>query len=345
MLRSGPKLKVVLGGIAFFHVFSVFGTCFADEAKSGQPYTEQIKNELESKNPTSTGSYTEEIKQKLEREGQGASPNPSEPSYIEMIQEQNPGLRPPSSESSYLDGEKAKLKPKSELGAIQAVNEGGSELHLKKTGEISQAFGFRYGVAPLSRVYTVPGSSHSVDFNALFGRNYAPEISFLYEYQLFHSESFGSLGLAGLFGVGVFSGTGQLSMPLRDPRVPVLNFPTQSQTTFQLFSFPATVALSYRFSLFHYLRPYIMAGPTAVGLWQVRSDSQPSETAVSYSAYLSSGVAILLDWMSTAANWNFFSEHGIHHSYLTLDYIQLIPVGGKVRVQSSGVFVGFVFEY
>ncbi len=345
MLRSGSKLRGIGLGVGLGLSLCAQSFCFADDAVPSQPYIDQIKLEMEPKPPSSFSgaSYTEEVKKKLESENPALKG--ADESYIDYLREQNPSLRSKSSEETYLEAEKAKLKPKNEIGAIQAVQEGKSGLQLKKPGAISQAFGLRYGVSSIDRKLSYSGSSDHIDFKSLYGKNYAPEFSFLYEYQLGHSETFGSLGLIGILGVGIFSGTGQLSIQLEDPRSPGTYFSTQSQTTFQLFSFPATVGLSYRFNLFHFLRPYLMVGPTATGFWEIRSDSKPNDLALSYSAYASVGVAILLDWMSQATNWGLFSEHGIHHSYLTVDYIQIIPIGGKVRVQSTGVFAGFTFEY
>ncbi len=350
MLLNGLKARAIFA-TAVVLILSAERVSFAE----GESYTEQLKKEIEPKGPgaRTQGSYTEEFKKKLESrtavEGEPEAATPAEAQgYTERLREDLPALRAPSPnggvENSYLEREKKKLESKSQTGAIAAVAEGKSDLSLKKPGNISRAFGFRYGVASLTRSYSVSGSPGAVGFSSLYGANYVPEVSFLYEMQLFHSEILGSLGGVALMGLSYFSGKGIMSSQFADPRTGA-PYSSTSKTTFQLFSVPATFALNYRLNILHYVRPYIMAGPTVVASLESRSDSKPSGSGLSYAAYLSFGASILLDWMAKAANWDLYMDHKIQHSYLTVDYIQFIPLGGAIKAQSSGVFVGFTFEY
>ncbi len=331
--------------------FGVVACCFgsilagADEV-SHQPYIDQIKREMEQPSVLAPleGSYTEELRKRLGRDVGKTSPQES---YIEQLRHEDSSLKPDWQRQpgdSFIEKEKTHLGSKETEGAIEALKQGRSELSLKKPGSISHLFGFRYILSPIRQSYTLPAASTAVSFNTLYGKAYAPQISFLYEMQFFHSELGGSLGLATLFGIHYYSGSGQLSAVILDPRTGT-PFTSGSQTSFQLFNFPVAAALSYRFNLFQVLRPYIMVGPGVVGSWEIRSDPSPNHLALSSILYGSVGVSLLLDWMSQTTNWNYFAEHGIHHSYFTVDYIQMMPLGGRLRIQSGGVFVGFSFEY
>ncbi len=295
-------------------------------------------------------SYTEKIRKELDqkaKEKEKSEASHSSDSYINDLQRENPNLKPKAGnevEESYSEKERKKLAPKSDQGAIQATLEGKSELKEKKVGNISRSFGLRYGLASLTKEYSYGSGAPPVNFNELYGKNYAPDASLFYEIQFFHSESLGSLGLVGLAGVGYNSGTGVLSKPLNDPRTGG-TFSSTSQTNFQFFSFPAAIALNYRLNLLNYVRPYLMIGPSAVGYWEQRSDASANNFGLSSSLYMSGGVAFLLDWISKSSDWGLYFVHGIHHTYITVDYIQLVPIGGFLRFASSGIFAGLTFEY
>jgi hypothetical protein len=317
-----------------------------------QPYIEQLKQEtsVEQKSGSESNSYTEEMRKKLDQEMPSESVDAQ--GYTELLRKENSALQPadPPTEpgSSYLEQEQKKLGSQKEGGAIEAVLTGKSELAFKKEGQIHNSFGFRYGIMTLNQSAQYVGGATAAasqpDFNTLYGQNYAPKISLFYEYQFFHHEAFGSLGLVTLGGASFYSGAGQLSQSILNP-LTGQTFRSNSQVTFQYLSLPLAVALSYRMNLFYYLRPYLMLGPSILGNWELRSDPNPNGFAVSYGLYLSGGVAILLDWMSRKSEWNYYVNDGIKHTYFTLDLIQLVPVAGPVSFASSGVFMGLMFEY
>jgi hypothetical protein len=288
-------------------------------------------------------SYTETIRKKLDSQ---KPDDTSGKSYIEKLRESDP-LRIKESESeNYSDKEKQKLEPQPEGGAIQALKEGHSELQARKEGKIHHAFGIRYTDGSLtSRDYTLSNPAKS--FSDIYGGNYSPEVSVFYEYQPWHSEWYGNLGFVAIAGVGYFHALGKLGTTLPKPDGSG-NFDITTGVKLQFFTIPVTVGLSYRFNLFKYVRPYVMAGPTVIGFLENRSDNsedRPNNRGNSRAFTFSAGTAILLDWISGKDDWNMYQNYTIKHYYITLEFMKVTTFSGDVDFNSSGFVAGFAFEY
>ena len=160
-----------------------------------------------------------------------------------------------------------------------------------------------------------------------------------------HSESFGSLGLMGQLGFVLNSGNGVFTVNLAKPGGVGGNYGTQSQVKFQLFTLPLTVGAVYRFNLLKYLRPYVMAGPTYVGFYELRNDNAPSNHAAAHSITFGGGVAISLDWISKSASWDMYTNSGVKQMYFTLDYGHISSFSGPIDYSSNGFSGGFAFEF
>jgi hypothetical protein len=52
-----------------------------------------------------------------------------------------------------------------------------------------------------------------------------------------------------------------------------------------------------------------------------------------------------MDFLSRSTAWNMYSEHGIKHSYFTVEYSRVKSTVGDVRFDTSGIFAGFAFEF
>ncbi len=331
-MRLSPKRWATGFLIFFLPVIS-----FADENPNGS-YIEQLKKEI-GPEKSSSENYSEIIKKNLEHK----EPT-SNSSYIEKLKATDPEVQkgPPNEDETYIDHEKAKLAPKELGGAIQAVKEGNSQLEAKKTGDIHHAFGMRYGVSLTRDVSAAPGILKA-SFSSIYGGNYAPDLSFFYEFQPFHSEWFGNLGIIGMGGLAYFNGYGQFAFPIAQPNGGY--FSSLSNVKFQFFTIPVSLGLSYRFNLFRILRPYVVVAPTLIGYLEMRSDSIAGYHGDSRGLLTSLGVSILLDWMSSKSSWDLYTNYSVKHSYLTIDYSRLSTLGGDVHFTTNGIVMGLAIEY
>jgi hypothetical protein len=311
-----------------------------------QPYIDQLKEEMkeasEPETPQPSGvldPYLQGIRKELKQKDpkdKGLQP------YIDELKNLDPkNDQVTESDESYIEREKAKLSPEEERSPIKEVMSGRGDLKPKKLGEIHHAMGFRYGVA-LSRSYSAPGLE-ARPFDQVYGQNYSPDGTFFYEYQPFHSEWFGNIGLFGMVGVGFNSGNGQFSYAVPKPTNPTETFPITSGVKFQFYTVPVTAGLNYRFNLARIIRPYIFFGPTAVGYIETRNDELPGHKGASFGLYTTVGAALSLDWATEA--WDLYSSFGVKHYYLTFDYLQITTLFGDVNISSSGFLVGLAFEY
>jgi hypothetical protein len=326
--------------LIFCCVLTLFAFCtpvFAEP--TGQPYIDQLKLEMKKKEKPGaeeSESYIESIQKKLKKE---RPTEDSSTSYIEKLRASDPIQLENNPEESYTAAEKLKMAPQEEGGAIQALNEGRAELHPKKKGEIRNALGLRYGAA-LTRNFT---SSSARNFNTIYGSSYAPDISLFYEYQPFHSERYGNIGIFGMGGIGYYHATGQFGFALPKPEGGT--FPLATDVRFQFFTLPVTLGLDYRFNLFHYLRPYIMAGPTVIGYVELRNDPINGNRGNSRGLFVSVGTAIMLDWIFGSNTWSMYTNYGFKHTYLTIDYTRLNTFSGDISFDLSGFYAGMTFEY
>lgn len=306
---------------------------------TASPYVDALRKKLDSETPAPTESYTESLRVKLG--GSETSQGYSEQVRQQLLKKDTDQLAPVPP-SSYTETEKQRLGPPENGGAIQAVNEGHSELKAKRVGEIHHAAGLRYG-ASLTRDITAAAGAASAPFNSIYGSNYAPDVTLFYEYQPFHSEWFGNFGLVSSLGVGYYHGGGKFSVDLTKPSGG--QFGTESRTKFQFFTLPLMAGVDYRFNLLRYLRPFVMVGPTLIYYTEKRSDDRESFSGYSKGVFFSGGVSILLDWINGASSWDLYTEHGVKHYYLTVDYSRLSTFSGVVSVAVSGINAGLTFEF
>ncbi len=294
---------------------------------SVSPYIDSIREQMPRKE-SSPGSYTEEENKKLK-----AAENAE--GYSEQIRKQLPPKD--TSSQGYTDSQKRAIPQKPEGGAIQAVNEGRSELKMKRTGEIKNAFGFRVGAGLDFDITADPGYQGRT-FDDVYGAKYAPDFAFTYEFQPFRSEILGNIGIVTNVGLGFHRGKGTFETTLT-------GFGNESRTNFFFWTIPVTIGANYRFNLFRILRPYVFVGPSLIGFVESRDDDRPSKTGYSTALNTSFGVALLLDWISQDSAWNYYQDFGVKHYYLTVEYQKLTPITGIVNVASSGIYAGFLFEF
>jgi hypothetical protein len=338
-------LWMALGG-----VFLNQPAALADQTISNQPYIDQVKKEIEKERaaegkPPEPGAETGELdpyiqseRKKLEQE----KPPESGESYIEKLRASDPRRDENQSNESFTELEKAKLESKSEGGAIQALLEGRSELEPKKTGTIRHAYGLRYG-ASLNR--DISSGGQSVGFNQLYGDKYAYDVTLFYEFQPFHHEFYGNFGFMFIGGVGYYRGQGKFSINLPKPGGTGESFGTTSNTQFQFFTLPFTAAVNYRFNLFKFLRPYAFVGPTAVALVEMRNDPKSGGKTHTEGFQFAGGVAVLLDWIAPGGSWDMYTDYGVHHYYLTVEYSRLTTFTNDINLSIYGLTAGLTFEY
>lgn len=325
--------------------------CFAisSHGKSQTPFIDSIRKQMretdaasspqESLEPSVPDPYIQSILEKMGTQDEAENQS----SYIDQVIQSNPGYFQKKEENqSYLKEKKKELGPQKEGGAIQAVLEGKSELKPRFEGPIHHTFGFRYGVA-LNYNLSASSSIQERNFQDVYGSNYAPSLSFFYEYQPLRSEKFGNIGLMASAGVNYFHGYGKFAKSL--VRADGQTLPSNSQTVFQFFTIPASLALNVKFNVLKYVRPYVNIGPTTIYYLEKRKDTSNTAKGVSFSLLTSVGVAFLMDWISPQNTWDIYATHSIQHIYLTLDYSRYIPVKGDVNYNVSGFTGGIAFEY
>jgi hypothetical protein len=322
-----------------------------DTPKSNSPYIDELKKEIQDRDAQEgkkqdTESYTEKIKKQLEKKDQEKNEKP----YIDQLKEENPELNKKTDQGGYTDQERSKLPPEKQGGAIEALQQGKSELHPRKRGQITGAFGFKMTVVSHRNI---DGGDHQArPFEDVYGTGFAPELQFFYEWQPWHSEFWGNVGLIGSLGLAYFDGFGKFPFEVPIGCAPPAtvpcnkgNFPLDAQTKFNFIEIPAFAGLDYRFNLLHYLRPFVMAGPLVLPFVEARDDNKPSAKGFSKGFLASAGVAILLDGISPDSAWNLYMEHGIQHFYLTVDYTKITTVASTVSFDVSQANVGIAFEF
>ena len=182
-------------------------------------------------------------------------------------------------------------------------------------------------------------------FGDVYGNSFAPNVGLFYEYQPFHSEWFGNFGILLNAEVAFFNGNGLFAEAPPNPIPGGQPFPEQSHTKFQFFAMPITVALDYRFNLLRVVRPYVSIGPTAIGYFELRNDDVAGHHGDAKAITMTGGASILLDWISDDLRWDAYSQNGIKHSYLNVQYTQYASIASDVSFNVSGIGVGLMFEY
>jgi len=343
---SSLVLGVLFGNLSSF-------AAWADDASqpSVQPYIDEVKQEMSESHeqkPTavatpSSGSsespFIDSVRPKIKQQE-------SSEGYTERLRQNEVTPPPPTAEVSgqtYIDEQKQKIGPNNTPSAIEAVKNGTSELKEKRLGQITSAFGLTYG-AEVNRTVTANSTILGRNFSDVYGANYAPDVTLFYEWQPFHSETWGSLGIVSTLSVSYFTGVGQFAYQLTNPVTGGL-FPLASGTNFRFYSIPVSVGLEYQFNLAHYLRPFVSIEPTIIGYLETRDDGARGSGGAVYGLHYQGGVSLLLDWMSSSGSWNLYAEYGIKHFYLTAEYTQLSTLGGDVSYNENGIFAGLTFEY
>jgi hypothetical protein len=311
------------------------GPCLVVESDQVQPYIDEIRKSLSTEKEP--GSHIESIRREL--------PPVSSESYIEKLKKEDSerfGAKPDS--KSWIDERKRLLPEKETGGAISAFREGRSELKPRFVGDIHHAFGVRYGVSMTREISGTPDMVLR-PFTDIFGGNYVPDLGFFYEYQLGHHEQFGSVGIVATATVSYFYGSGKYKFNLQKPWDPASSFGLSAPTQFQFFSIPVSLGANYRLNILHFLRPFVMAAPGGVIYIESRSDKQSGHRGFSRTLYVVGGVSVLLDWLSRSDAWDSYQSFGFRHSYLTVQYERLTPLGSSVDFAFSGITAGLTFEY
>ena len=344
------SLKRAIWIAAAFGFFSALSQA-GDEVliqKPNQPYIDQLKQSMSeegtapTENPNGTP-FIDSIKKKINEEGTAEGTHDSL-GYSEELKRSFNGKSVKPQEGSFTEQERIKLGTGSpQGGAIAAVHEGHSALEQKIEGKINGAFGFRMA-ASADRQITGTGDAVANGFTSLYGTKWVPDLNFFYEYQPFHSEWFGNIGLVFNSGFSVHEGKGFFQFPLTNPKTGQL-FNQQSQTEFHFITLPVMLGLKYQFNLFRVLRPYVQAGPTLIGYMEIRNDSKGGNRGNSRGLLFNAGVNVLLDWFSRQFAWDIYQDLGVKHSYLTLDYSRLSTLNGDVSFTNSALSAGLSYEF
>jgi hypothetical protein len=314
------------------------------ETVSNSPYIDSLKEEMrEDGQPTEStpvpgvpDPYIQAAKERLK--SSSSSTGGAGESYTEELKAE----LPPAPSSSYTEEMKARLEPAPADSAIQAVLEGRSDLKAKKVGEVHHAAGLRMG---WSAGRSVTSSTGLQAFESMYGEGKPLEFDLFYEYQPWRSDWLGSVGFFGQAGVGYYSGTGTFQFRVHQAGTTDGTFDSKSRTKFQFFSIPVSLGVAYRLNLLKFVRPFVMAGGSAVGFYEQRNDGHDANTATSFGYYLSGGINIPMDWISASASWDLYAEHGVKHYYLSLAYNKNQTFTGDLRFDVSSVYGGFTFEF
>jgi hypothetical protein len=321
---------------------------------SVSPYIDQLKAKMESEGkPTeepartseSPDPYIQSLRKKMNLPSEGGEPSTSNEPYIDHLKEKNPELNQKSDTeySDYTEKMRAQLKPSEPGGAIEAVREGHSELHMKRPGHIRGGVGFKIGSA-MNRTFSAGSDLQANSFTNIYGNSWRPDFNLIVEYKPFYSETFGSLGFIAMGGVAIYKASGRFAVQLTEPDN-TTSFPMSSRTQMTFLSVPATIGAKYQFNLSYIIRPYAIVGPTLVGVEELRNDGYGAKKAVSKGLTTTAGAAILLDWMNADNTWNLYQDFSVKHYYLTVEYTKLTTVSSPVDVSYSGLTAGFQFDF
>ena len=333
-------------------IFSSAPLSWAVETPYIDSVKEKLKQEEESEGAQAAETNSEVMDpyiQKL-RQAEAEAPSPTEQegkSFIEKVQADPEFQKKSQSEQapgSFIENIKNQLEPDNSPGAIAKLHDGNSELELKRPGEIHSAASIRYG-ALLTRSVTAGSGAGAHTYAEIYGSNYTPSLAFNYEYQPWHSEWWGSLGILGGLGFEYSHGFGILKFALTNPAGGT--FSQTSRTVFGLLSVPLSVGLNYRMNVARLIRPFAAASALAIGYMEARSDQSLTSWKRGYSLgyVFSGGVNLMLDWFSRGGAWDLYMNYGIHHTYLTVSYDMLGTFIGDLTYSISGVQAGMTFEF
>lgn len=298
----------------------------AEEAAT--PYIDSLKRNLPAKE--STEGFTEKIQSELDvKTSEG---------FTEEIRS---GLPLESNPNGYSQRIQNRLEEKDAGGAIQAVNEGRSELELKRPGKFIGAVGFRFAFQTTSNVST--GGSNGTDrFDNMYGTKWDPDGQIFLEHRFFHDEQSVSLGASVTAGVAYRKTYGSFEFLPNRPGGGT--YPSTSNTTFEFLTVPVSLGGTLRVNTLKYLRPHITGGPSLIYYNESRTDGVKGNQGYSYGALVTGGVNLMLDWISRSAAWDLYESAGVKHYYLSLDYSYLHTFSGDVNFSNSAIYAGITFE-
>jgi hypothetical protein len=319
---------------------------------SVSPYIDQLKAKMEREGKSTTepartaenpDPYIQSIRQKMRDQGQpDEAPKGTQP-YIDHLKAENPSLNEAPTSAGYTEEAKSKLAPEERGSAIQAVQEGKSDLQLKRPGKISASVGLKMA-ASMSHSFSGDPSFVANPFSDIYGNKWVPDFTLQAEYKPFYSETFGSLGFIGTAGFGIFKANARFANLIPLPSG-TGTFPITARTKLTFISIPVTLGVKYQFNLSHIIRPYAVAAPTLIAISENRNDGISAKKALSKGITTTVGAAILLDWMSGGNSWNLYQDFGIKHYYLTVEYTKLTSIASPVDVSYSGMNAGFAFDF
>lgn len=333
------KASVLMAGLVAGIIFQALPATGAEQTD----YIDRIKAKWRREGKP-TGPVNEGIEPYIENQRKllktDLNSTESTESYVDKLKRAHPeNFRKDGESVSYTEQEKAKLEHREVGGAIQAFNEGKSELKAKKFGTARNAIAIRYG-ASINRDLAPLAGVQARSFSDVYP-GYAPDISFLYEYRAFQHKWLGSLGFLAIGGITYFQGVGRTA----GTGTALGNQSLGSPTKFQFFLLPAVVAARYQFTGLHYVRPFVSVGGAAVGYVETRNDKNPSHKGHTEGFFGSAGVNILLDWIAPRSAWDLYTFMGVQYYYLTVEYSMITTVTEDIKMNISGLTAGITFEY
>jgi hypothetical protein len=317
---------------------------FADDLGSS-PYIDKVrarmKDDPDSKDLSSSKDYSKIEKEKLkEKDGVSSSDGYTERMRAKLKKEESEKEEKPEEKKSvsgtYLEQQKKNLPAEdprpSVIDTVRANTYRAPDPFEK--AQVTQGASFKVGVATGA---TVGVNGSTAEFERVYGTGWNPEIIFHYEYQPFHSERWGSLGLTGDFGFSQAGGFGTLAFPYAGTRV--------SRTSFNFIQIPVLGGVNYRFNALHILRPYVSVAGGVMGYTEIRTDSQPDYRGYALIATGSVGVSLLLDFFDRNTMVDAYNSFGIQHVFLFAEYLAMRTLSGAVTFERGGIYSGFLFEF
>ena len=329
--------------------FNGVALSFAFGAESLSPYLDQIRERMgeagRSSESGAQGSYTENLKSKLGPAGVTGE------GYTEALKaemaSQGPVSRPspgPKAEGYGLRERYRLESARPSKSAIQALAEGRSELEPKRQGEIHWGASFKLGASITRTITSTDASLISQEFSGVYGTGWSPDLQISGEWQPFHSEWFGNVGLVAGTGFSSFRGKGVFAVNLTNP-VTSEAFGTESRTVFRYLMVPVWVGANYRFNLLRIVRPYVQGAAGVIGASETREDTNAKQNVMSRAVFMSAGAALWLNPLLPKTAWDLYAGSGVHHYSLIVDYTRVLPLGSGIRVASQGVSIGFLYEF
>jgi len=328
--------------ILFSINFSQFA--FAEERYSERLRQEILKKDQESeasKNRVNHKGYSEELRAKVLSEQSEEDKKKSDSyHYSEKLKGELGAKESSEGYSEKIQNEATAGDPLRMDSAIGALQEGRSELKMKRPGRIKNAAGFRVG-ARVNKKVSLEGST--ILFSSIYKDSWSPDVSLFYEFHPFHWDSVFSLGFGIQFGYIHFSGKGQFQFPPSKPDGSRFDAATGESFTLQVYH--GSIGPTLRLNALNYLRPFVRVYPGYYIYEEKRTFDKRSNKGKSLVLNMNAGVAVLLDWLSRDSTWNMYDNYSIKHYYITLDYLRLSTLSGKVRFSENSFFGGFTFEF